>query len=276
MLKELIKIANELDSMGLTKEADRADRILHSYAAEEPVDTSIIDEVSQICSWVPEPNAAFDIFVSLKDTYYSMDPNVIGSTIDLTDDDIAAMKIDRKYKFLDKVTEIGSNAPSGAICAAGVTGLGGGAGSLGARITCEPDIYEKYCWQSEDEFASVLAHELSHIVLLHTAQTMGQEQYHASEEDVNPDYTGPRAPKKVLDLLEGSADGRLNLSMWRADNESKADLLSKMITTEAGYTPSGTDVLLRLQDPAAASSTHPPTIIEDPAGIQQAKVVRDF
>lgn len=90
---------------------------------------------------------------------------------------------------------------------------------------------------SEDELASVIAHEVGHVTARHSAQRMSQAQLAQLGMVLGSVLAGPQATQQYGQLAELGAG--LLFQRYSRQQETQADLLGTAYMTEAGHNPVG-------------------------------------
>lgn len=95
---------------------------------------------------------------------------------------------------------------------------------------------------SEDELASVIAHEVGHVAARHSAQRISQAQLAQLGLVLGSVLAGPQATQAYGGLAELGAG--LLFQRYSRQQETQADLLGTAYMTEAGYNPRGAASML--------------------------------
>lgn len=96
---------------------------------------------------------------------------------------------------------------------------------------------------SEDELASVIAHEVGHVAARHSAQRISQAQLAQLGLVLGSVLAGPQATQAYGGLAEMGAG--LLFQRYSRQQETQADLLGTAYMTEAGYNPIGAASMLQ-------------------------------
>lgn len=95
---------------------------------------------------------------------------------------------------------------------------------------------------SEDELASVIAHEVAHVAARHSVQRISQAQLAQLGMVVGSVLAGPQATQQYGQLAELGAG--LLFQRYSRQQETQADLLGTAYMTEAGHNPRGAVAML--------------------------------
>lgn len=95
---------------------------------------------------------------------------------------------------------------------------------------------------SEDELASVIAHEVAHVAARHSAQRISQAQLAQLGLVLGSVLAGPQATQAYGGLAELAAG--LLFQRYSRQQETQADLLGTAYMTEAGHNPRGAESML--------------------------------
>lgn len=95
---------------------------------------------------------------------------------------------------------------------------------------------------SEDELASVIAHEVAHVAARHSAQRISQSQLAQLGLVLGSALAGPQATQAYGDLAQLGLG--LLFQRYSREQETQSDLLGTAYMTEGGYNPSGAEEML--------------------------------